>query len=232
MAPMRYDRTIRLIGEEAFLRLRDAHVAVFGIGGVGSYAAEALARAGIGHLTFVDKDTVEESNLNRQLVALGSTIGRYKAEVMRERALLIDSSLDITAINLFYSAENADSFRLESYDCVIDAIDSVYSKLDLVERTAKAGVPVISVMGAGFKLDPTRFRLTDLSETKVCPLARVMRRELKKRGVEHVLAVWSDEEPVTKPGEDHVTASVSFVPSVAGMVAASAAVRICAGIPC
>lgn len=227
---MQFDRTIRLIGEDAQKRLNAASVAVFGIGGVGSFAAESLARAGIGRLTLVDADDVDITNINRQLVALNSNIGRSKCEVMRDRALDINPRADVTAVRMFYDAATADSIDLSGFDYVVDAIDSVSSKLLLIERSYAAGVPIISAMGAGNKLDPTRFAVSDIYDTKVCPLARVMRRELKKRGVEKLKVVYSEEEPITPAGDSRLPASISFVPSVSGLIIAGEVIKDIAGI--
>ncbi len=224
-------RTEMLLGKEAVERLNNASVVVFGIGGVGSYAAEALVRAGIGSLTFIDGDTVSETNINRQLVADISTIGLSKAEVMKKRALLISPKAQVTAIHSFYSRENSDGFPLESYDFVLDCIDSVSSKIELICSASKAGVPIISSMGAGNKLDPTRFEVEDIYKTSVCPLARVMRSELKKRGIKKLKVVYSKEEPIKRsdnPLESTsrpLPASISFVPSVAGLIMAGEAIK-------
>lgn len=218
----RYSRNIRLIGEEGQAALRAASVAVFGVGGVGSYAAEALARAGVGRLLFVDGDKVEESNINRQLVADYTTLGQPKADVMRERALRVNPECRAEALSIFYDAETADSVDFARYDCVIDAIDTVASKLLIIERAKAAGAYVLSAMGAGNKLDPSRFEIADIYSTSVCPLARVMRRELKSRGVSELTVVYSREEPAVKtrpPG------SLSFVPSAAGLLLAGETIR-------
>jgi len=220
----RYSRTIQLIGEEAVRRLAASRVILFGVGGVGSYTAEALCRAGVGHITLVDGDTVAESNLNRQLVALTSTIGQSKAEVMKNRMLDVNPDLDVRALHLFYDASTADRIDLSEYDYAADAIDSVSSKLLLIERCHALNVPCISCMGAGNKLDPTRFEISDISKTSVCPLARVMRRELKSRGILHHKVVYSQETPVNPSGE-RTPASISFVPSAAGLILAGEIIR-------
>lgn len=220
-----FERTIRLVGEDAQKKLLASRVIVFGIGGVGSFAAEALARAGVGHLAFVDADAVDITNINRQLVATHETVGRAKCEVMRERALSINPRAEAEAIRLFYDRETAKKIDLSRYDYAVDAIDSVASKLLLIENARASGVPIISAMGCGNKLDPTRFRVADIRETKVCPLARVMRRELKKRGIEGLKVVYSDEEPLSPAGDAKTPASISFVPSAAGLVLAGAVVR-------
>ena len=225
-----FERTVRLIGEEAQERLCRSAVAIFGIGGVGSYAAEALCRAGIGKLAFIDADDVDETNINRQLVATHATVGRPKCEVMRERALDINPRAEIRALRMFYGAETQNEIDLSEYDYVVDAIDSVSSKLLLIENCRKVGTPVISAMGAGNKLDPIAFRVADISKTSVCPLARVMRRELKKRGIEGVKVVYSQEEPRNPSGDARLPASISFVPSAAGLVLAGEVIRELAGI--
>lgn len=191
-------RSRMLLGDTAMDVLQGASVAVFGIGGVGSYAAEALARSGVGHLALFDGDTVALSNINRQLIALHSTVGRPKAEVMAQRIADICPDTRVSVYNVFYTAENADQYDLSGYTYIVDAIDTVSCKLTLIEGAAAAGVPVISSMGAGNKLDPTRFQIADISQTSVCPLARVMRRELRKRGIHHLKVVYS-QEPARRP---------------------------------
>jgi len=223
-------RTIRLIGEEAQEKLRRARVIVFGIGGVGGFAAEALVRAGVGALAFVDGDRVDVTNLNRQIIATRETIGRPKAELMRERALLINPEAHVEAHHVFFDAQTAGQFDFSAYDYVADAIDKVASKLLLIECAHRAGAPVISAMGAGNKLDPSRFRVADIAETSVCPLARVMRRELKKRGIEHTKVVFSDEMPRETLDGARAPGSISFVPSAAGLVLAGAIVRDLIGV--
>ncbi|MBQ9131218.1 MAG: tRNA threonylcarbamoyladenosine dehydratase [Clostridia bacterium] len=227
-------RTAMLLGCEGVEALQRARVAVFGVGGVGGYACEALARAGIGALDLFDMDTVSPSNINRQIVALHSTVGRYKTEVMAERIKDINPECRVTVHNVFYLPENADSYPLEDYDYVVDAVDTVAAKIELALRAKAAGVPLIAAMGAGNKLDPTRFTVTDLSKTSGCPLARVMRRELKARGVTHLKVVYSTEPaaPIPKdspmeektPGK-RAPGSLSFVPSVAGLILAGEVIR-------
>ena len=219
-----FSRTIQLIGEEAVEKLKRSRVILFGVGGVGSFAAEALCRAGIGTITLVDGDTVAESNLNRQRVALRSTIGQSKSEVMKARMLDINPEADVRALTLFYDASTADQIDLSEYDYVVDAIDSVSSKLLLIETCHRLSIPSISCMGAGNKLDPTQFEVSDISKTSVCPLARVMRRELKNRGILHHKVVYSKEAPVNPSGE-RTPASISFVPSAAGLILAGAVIR-------
>ncbi len=215
-------RTITLIGEEAVEALREARVAVFGLGGVGGHAAEALARSGIGHFVLVDSDRVAMSNLNRQAVATVKTLGMEKTEAMRQRILEINPEAEIELRSCFFLPETADTFDFSRYSYVVDAVDTVTAKLELVLRAQAAGTPIISSMGAGNKLDPSRFRVTDIYKTSVCPLARVMRRELKDRGVKQLKVVYSDEPPVLR---ERVPASIAFVPSVAGLMMAGEVVR-------
>ena len=227
-------RTAMLLGCEGVCRLEKARVAVFGVGGVGGYACEALARAGVGALDLFDMDTVSLSNINRQIVALHSTVGRYKTEVMAERIKDINPDCAVTVHNVFYLPENAEKFPLEGYDYMVDAVDTVAAKIELALRAKAAGVPLISAMGAGNKLDPTRFAVTDISKTAGCPLARVMRRELKIRGISHLKVVYSTEPaaplaadaPVEEktPGK-RAPGSLSFVPSVAGLILAGEVIK-------
>lgn len=219
-------------------RLSRASVAVFGIGGVGSYAAEALSRSGVGRLMLVDDDVVAESNINRQLIALTSTVGKQKALVMRDRALDINPDIKIDARPLRFDESTADMFDFSGYDYIIDAIDSVTSKILLIERAKAAGVPIICSMGTGNKLHADSFSIDDISKTTVCPLARVMRRELKKRGVEGVKVLYSKEPAISPkedsdeellPGKHRITGSVAFVPSVAGLMLAGEVIRHIAG---
>ena len=199
-----FSRTRMLLGQEALDRLADARVAIFGIGGVGGYVCEALVRGGVGAFDLIDNDRVSLTNLNRQIIALHSTIGRYKTEVMRERMLDINPDADVRIRNCFFLPENASEFPFGEYDYVVDAVDTVTAKIELILRAQRENVPVISAMGAGNKLDPGRFRTADIYETRICPLARVMRRELKKRGVEKLKVVYSDEPPVTvRPNEEN-----------------------------
>lgn len=192
-----FARTEILLGHEAMNRLEHSRVAVFGIGGVGGYVCEALVRSGVGALDLIDDDKVCLTNLNRQIIATHKTIGRYKTEVMRERILEINPAAEVCVHQCFFLPENADRFPFAEYDYVVDAVDTVTAKIELVLRAREQNVPVISSMGAGNKLDASSFRVADLYETKVCPLARVMRRELKKRNVEHLKVVYSEEEPLT-----------------------------------
>ena len=224
-------RTELLLGPEAMERLKASRVAVFGIGGVGGHAVEALARSGIGALELIDNDKVSVSNLNRQIIALQSTIGRYKTEVMRERILDINPKADVSIRNCFYLPEAADDFDFSAYDYVVDAIDTVTGKISLVLEAKKAGPPIISSMGAGNKLTPGAFEVADIYETSVCPLARVMRRELKRRGIERLKVVYSKEksgELVRK--EERVPGSTAFVPAVAGLILAGEVIKDLTGI--
>lgn len=227
---MTFSRTAILLGEENLEKLKRARVAVFGVGGVGGYVVEALARSGVGALDLIDKDTVSESNINRQIIALHSTVGRYKTEVAAERARDINPDICVRVYNTFYLPETAAQFDFSRYDYVVDAIDTVCGKIAIVEEAQKANVPVIAAMGAGNKLDPTKFEVADISKTSVCPLARVMRRELKKRGIEHLKVVYSKEEPLPSPVVDEesgksVPGSVAFVPSVVGLILAGEVVK-------
>ena len=219
-----FDRTIRLVGEEGQARLLRAKVALFGLGGVGSYALEALVRAGIGEMLLVDGDVVEETNLNRQIIATRATLGQPKSEVARARALSIRPDMVIDARHAFYDAQTAGQFDLSRYDWVVDAIDTVSSKLLLIEQARAAGAKVISCMGAGNKLY-TEFEIADIEKTSVCPLARRMRTELKKRGIQGVLAVYSKEPPLRPQDGERAPASISYVPGAAGLTLAGAVIR-------
>lgn len=230
-----FSRAELLLGEEALEKLRSARVALFGIGGVGSFAAEALARGGVGHITLVDGDTVSITNINRQLIALHSTVGKEKTAVMAERIADISPETEVETYPVVYGAENRDLLDFSIYDYVIDAIDTVTSKLILIEEAKKAGVPVISCMGTGNKFHPERFEVTDISKTSVCPLAKVMRKELKVRGIKNVKVVYSKEEPQkpaasTETGNRQIPGSLSFVPPVAGLLLAGEVIRHIAGI--
>ncbi len=221
-----FERQSLIIGEEATKRLAEKKVALFGVGGVGSYAAEALARCGIGHIELIDSDEVSKSNINRQLCALTSTVGLPKAEVVASRLRDINPSISVTPRKEFFLPENAHLFDFSSYDYVIDAIDTVSAKIELALRCTSLEIPLISCMGTGNKLDPTKLCITDLSKTETCPLARVMRRELKARGITHLKVIYSTEPPIKPQGENSRTpGSIAFVPSVAGLLAASEAVR-------
>lgn len=216
-------RTAALIGNDAMERLANSHAAVFGIGGVGGSCAEALARSGVGTITLFDSDTVEESNINRQAVAFHSTVGRSKTEVMRERILDINPSAKVIVHNVFYLPENADDYPLGIYDYVLDAVDTVTAKLEIAVRAQAAGVRLISSMGTGNKLCPELLEVADIYKTSVCPLARVMRRELKARGVRALKVVYSKEQP--REGMGRTPASCSFVPPAAGLIMAAEAVK-------
>lgn len=231
----RFSRTALLIGENGVERLEKSRVAVFGVGGVGSFTVEALARLGVGHLTLVDPDAVAESNLNRQLVALHSTIGEYKVDVAKARILDINPRANVEALKLFYLPENADDFDVSRFDCIVDAIDTVSAKLELITRAKAAGVPIISSMGTGNKMHPEMLEIADISKTSVCPLARVMRRELRARGINELPVVYSKEEAIETresvflPNGKKTVGSISFVPSAAGLLIASKVCEILLG---
>ena len=242
-----FERTERLIGKEAVSALARAHVAVFGLGGVGGFAVEALARAGVGCFTLVDKDDVDITNLNRQIIALCSTVGKDKVDVMRARIADINPAAKVNAVKTFFLPENADSFDFSEFDYVVDAVDTVTAKIEIVMCAQEAGVPVISSMGTGNKLDPTAFKIADIYKTSVCPLAKVMRRELKKRRIRHLKVVYSKEQPlepiddmaiscrehcICPPGAVRkcterraIPGSTAFVPSVVGLIIAGEVVK-------
>ena len=233
-----FSRTELLLGKEAMERLAGCRVAVFGIGGVGGYVCEALARSGVGSFDLIDNDTVAITNLNRLIIATTSTVGKYKTEVMRDRILEINPDAKVTIHTCFFLPENSGEFRFEDYDYVVDAVDTVSAKIEIIMKCAEAGVPVMSSMGAGNKLDPTAFRVADIYRTKVDPLARVMRRELKKRGIKKLKVVYSEEEPIEpaaasaaeiKEAEGSqkrsIPGSTAFVPSVAGLIIAGEVVK-------
>ncbi len=226
-------RSEMLIGKEAQEKLKNSSVAIFGVGGVGGYVAEALARMGVGRIVLVDKDVVSVTNINRQIIALHSTIGQYKTEVMKNRILDINPLANVETYNMFYLPENADQFNLDEYDYIADAVDTVSAKIELAVRAEKSGVPIISAMGTGNKLDPTKFEVTDIYKTSCCPLARVMRKELRDRGVKKLKVVYSKEEPI-KPKfsaeKSSTPGSVSFVPSVAGLIMAGEIIRGLIGV--
>lgn len=229
-----FSRTQILLGDAAMEKLLHARVAVFGIGGVGGYTAEALARSGIGSIDLIDPDEISVTNINRQLFATHSTVGRLKAEVAKERLLDIYPELQVTVHPVFYTPETADQFDFTRYDYIVDAIDTVTGKLCLAERAFAAGTPIISCMGAGNKLDGTAFQVADISKTTICPLARVMRKELKKRGISHMKVVYSTEEAL-KPvgaeeeaaaiGKRQIPGSVSYIPGIAGLLLAGEVIR-------
>ncbi|MCL2057151.1 MAG: tRNA threonylcarbamoyladenosine dehydratase [Oscillospiraceae bacterium] len=221
-----FSRSEMLLGTDAMQRLAETRVAVAGIGGVGSFAVEALIRAGVGTLMLIDHDTVAPSNCNRQLHAMPENIGKHKTLLMAQRAAQINPNISVQTAQEFITPDNTAQIIPDNTDYIIDAVDNITAKIALVLFAKERGIPIISVMGAGNKLDPSRFRISDIYSTQVCPLCRIMRRELKKRGVEKLDAVWSDEQPVANlrpPG------SVSFVPPVAGMIAAGAVISACAG---
>ena len=236
--PDQYTRTRAQLGTPALDVLRRAHVAVFGIGGVGGQAVEVLARSGVGEVSLFDSDTVALSNLNRQLVALHSTLGQYKVDAMAGRIADIDPTIIVHANRMFYNAETAPDVDLTQFDYVLDCIDTVSAKLLLIARSIAAGTPIISSMGTGNKLDPAAFRVEDLAKTSMDPLARVMRRELGKRGIKHLKVVWSPEEALTPQGWEaeaealgkrQIPGSVSFVPGAAGLILAGEVLRHIAG---
>ncbi|MCI9626915.1 MAG: tRNA threonylcarbamoyladenosine dehydratase [Clostridia bacterium] len=227
----RFERSALLLGVGGIDRLRKSTVAIFGVGGVGSYVAEALARVGVGHVWLVDHDVVSLSNVNRQIEALENTVGQPKTQAMKQRMLQINPAMQVTEWQTFYLPENAEEFPLQETNYVVDAMDTVTAKLELAQRCFRMGIPQISSMGAGNKLDPTKFEVTDIYQTKICPLAKVMRRELRRRGVERLKVVYSTEEakiPRTQesvPPGQKILGSVPFVPSVAGLIAAGEVVR-------
>ena len=229
-----FSRTQILLGEQAMERLYGARVAIFGIGGVGGYTAEALARSGIGQLDLVDSDTISVSNINRQLFATHSAVGKLKVDVAKERLLDIHPQLVVRTYPVFYTPETADQFDFSQYDYIVDAIDTVTGKLCLAERAFAANVPIISCMGAGNKMCGTAFQVTDIAKTSICPLARVMRKELKKRGISHMKVVYSTEEAL-KPvgaeeeaaaiGKRQIPGSTSYIPGIAGLLLAGEVIK-------
>ena len=241
--PDQYSRTRLLLGSEGIDRLRSSHVALFGLGGVGGYAAEALARAGIGHIDLIDNDTVSLTNLNRQMLALHSTVGQYKVDVAAARIKDIDPAIEVRTFRTFYLPETADQFDFTQYDYVLDAIDTVTGKLALIAQAKEAGAMVISCMGTGNKLDPTGFKVADISKTSGCALARIMRKECAKRGIKGVKVVYSEElptEPIPDPNEPpepqregssrrSLPGSTPFVPGVAGLIMAGQVIRDLSG---
>ncbi|MBO4559573.1 MAG: tRNA threonylcarbamoyladenosine dehydratase [Lachnospiraceae bacterium] len=243
MALNRFSRTELLLGRSAMERLAGCRVAVFGIGGVGGYVCEALARSGVGTFDLIDDDKVCETNINRQIIATVKTVGKYKTDVMKERILDINPEAEVNTYKCFFLPENAADFPFEKYDYVVDAIDTVTAKIELVLQCRKMGVPIISSMGAGNKLDPTKFRVADIYKTNIDPLSRVMRRELKKRGIEELKVVYSEEPPISPDGDAaagstgiieesglhparrSIPGSTAFVPSVAGLIIAGEVVK-------
>lgn len=223
----RFDRTVKLIGEEKFERIRNSHVAVFGIGGVGGAAVEALARAGVGTIELIDSDTVDVTNINRQFIALDSTVGMPKVKAAENRIRDINPQCKVITHEMFFLPETAGSFSFGEYDFVIDAVDTVAAKIQLAVTCSEAGTPIIASMGTGNKLHPEMFEITDISKTETDPLARVMRKELRKRGINHLTCVYSKEQPVSTGSR--TPASISFTPPVAGMLMASHVIRCITG---
>ncbi len=232
-----FSRTELLIGREGMEKLRNSCVAVFGIGGVGGHAAEALARSGVGALDLIDSDTISITNINRQIIAALDKVGQYKTDVMKERIAVINPEAQVTVHRRFFLPENSDEFDFTRYDYIVDAVDTVSAKIELVMKAQAAAVPIICSMGAGNKLDPTAFETADIYETSVCPLARVMRAELRKRGVKKLKVVYSKEPSITplpsdeECGKRTVPGSTAFVPSVAGLIIAGEVVKDLCGIP-
>ena len=233
MMDERFTRTALIFKDEGMSRLYGARVAVFGVGGVGGHCVQALARAGVGALDVFDDDVVSVTNINRQAVAMTSTIGRPKVEVIRDQVMDINPQAKVACWQMFYTPENADDVDLSVYDYIVDAIDTVSAKLELISRAKALDIPVISAMGAGNKLDPTRFEVADISQTSVCPLCRVMRTQLKKRGIMHHKVVYSKEEPLRIVADEsngrHAPGSVSFVPPVMGLIIAGEVIKDLAG---
>lgn len=231
---MQFSRSKLLFGEDAMERLKNARVAIFGIGGVGGYTAEALVRGGVGTLDLIDSDTVSITNINRQILATHSTVGKLKVEVAKERLLDINPNVLVNTYPVFYTPETADQFDFTQYDYIVDAIDTVTGKLCLAERAFAVSAPIISCMGAGNKMDGTAFRVADISKTTICPLARVMRKELKKRGIAHMKVVYSLEEALTPVGAEEEAAalgkrqipgSTSYIPGIAGLLLAGEVIK-------
>ena len=227
-----FKRTELLLGENAVEKLKKCRVAVFGVGGVGGYTTEALARSGIGKIDIIDNDTVSESNINRQIIALHSTVGKYKVDVMKERILDINPDAQVNAFRTFFMPETESEFDFTEYDYIVDAIDTVTGKIALAVKAQAAGTPIISSMGAGNKLDPTAFEVADIYKTSVCPLAKVMRRELKQRGIKKLKVVYSKEVPLSpaaceenEPHRRQTPGSTAFVPSVAGLIIAGEVIK-------
>ena len=231
-------RTEMLLGAETLNKLKNAHIAVFGVGGVGGYVVEALARSGVGQFDLIDNDTVALSNINRQIIATHSSVGKYKVDVMKERILDINPDAKVAVHKCFFLPDNSSDFDFKKYTYIVDAIDTVTAKLELIVRANEAEVPIISSMGTGNKLDPTRLEVSDIYSTQVCPLARVMRTELKKRGIEKLKVVYSKEQPIKKEKKEKeqrtsenmgritdVPGSVAFVPSVAGLIIAGEVIK-------
>lgn len=230
----KFSRTALLIGKNGLEKLKNSKVIVFGVGGVGGYTVEALARSGVGEITVVDSDVVSVSNINRQIIATVDTIGKSKVEVIKDRILSINPDAKVNAINTFFTPENSNQFNFSTYDYVVDAIDTVTGKIELCVKANQSNTPIISSMGAGNKLDATAFRVADIYKTKVCPLAKVMRRELKSRGINKLKVVYSEEEPLKitdtqgieiPEGKRQIPASIAFVPSVVGLIIAGEVIK-------
>lgn len=217
----KWSKTEELLGMEAVEKLQKSNILIFGIGGVGSFAIEALVRSGIGSITIVDKDVIDETNINRQLIAIQETIGKPKTEVMKERILSINPECKVETFSVFYLADTASEIDFSKYDYIIDAVDIITAKMEIIQRAKEEGIPIISCMGTGNKLDPTKFEVSDLSKTSICPLAKVIRHELKKRGIINVKVVYSKERAIHKKN----LGSVSFVPSVAGLIIAGEVIK-------
>ena len=218
-----FSRTENLIGANALEKLKKCHIAVFGVGGVGGFVVEALARAGVGAIDLIDSDCVDITNLNRQIIALHSTIGKQKVAVMRDRVLDINPNANVNIFPLLFLPENSSQFDFSKYDYVVDAIDNITAKIELVMKCQEANTPIIASMGTGNKLDPTKFEISDIYKTSVCPLAKVMRYELKKRGVKKLKVLYSKENPIKTA--DRTPASISFVPSAAGLIIAGEVIK-------
>lgn len=219
-----FSRTEMLIGSENLAKLANSRVAIFGVGGVGGYTVEALVRSGIGAIDIIDNDIVAESNLNRQIIALHSTIGKYKVDVAKERILDINPNITVNAYKVFYTPETSEQFDFTKYDYIVDAIDTVSGKIELIIQANQAQTPIISSMGAGNKMNPTDFEVSDIYKTSVCPLAKVMRQELKKRGIKKLKVVYSKEPPIKHEGR-RMPASNAFVPSTVGLIIASEVIK-------
>ena len=221
----KFSRTQRLLGDLAMNKLKNARVAVFGVGGVGGYVVEALVRSGVGEIDVFDNDTVAESNLNRQIIATTQTIGRPKVDVIKERALLINPDIKVNAHNCFYLPDNADEYDLSVYSYIVDAIDTVTAKIELIKRAKAIKVPIMSSMGTGNKLEASMLEVADIKKTEMCPLARTMRRELKNRGITSLKVVYSKEKPIIPDDGDPTPASTAFVPATAGLIIAGEVVK-------
>lgn len=218
-----FERTINLIGNDAFEKLCHSKVAIFGVGGVGGYVLEGLVRSGVGNIDIYDNDEIDITNINRQIIALHSTIGEKKVDVAKKRALDINPEININTYQVFYDESTSSNINLKEYDYIVDAIDTVKSKLELIKKANEAGVNIISSMGTGKKIDPTKFEIADISKTSVCPLAKVIRKELRKTNIKKLKVLYSTEKPINN--EDNITTSIAFVPSVAGLIIAGEVVK-------